>query len=335
MIEKISMKNFGPIKDLEWDELGKINLINGRNAMGKTFLLKSMYATIRSIEMYKRGDSVDTLGEILRRKLHWTFQTDKIGDLVSKKADDELSFSMNCSGHNMAYHFGQDTKNKIFVNDPQIPRNSNSLFLPAKEIVSFEKIIIESRDNDMVFGFDDTYYDLAKATSYPLKKGKNFTGFSKARGELEVLADGKLVFDINNHRWIFKKKDRSQYPVFVTAEGIKKIAILDTLLGNHYLNDKSIVFIDEPEAALHPSALRKFLTIIAILAKSGIQFFLASHSYFTVKQLYLIARREKLSIPILSMDREGYRIDDLQGGIPPNEIIQESIDLYKEEIDLD
>jgi predicted ATPase len=49
---------------------------------------------------------------------------------------------------------------------------------------------------------------------------------------------------------------------------------LDTLLGNRYLDTKSIIFIDEPEAALHPSAVAKFLDIITNLADSGIQFLL-------------------------------------------------------------
>jgi len=49
----------------------------------------------------------------------------------------------------------------------------------------------------------------------------------------------------------------------------------------------SIVYFDEPEAALHPSAISALLDIVAILAERGIQFFLASHSYFVVKKLYL------------------------------------------------
>ena len=65
----------------------------------------------------------------------------------------------------------------------------------------------------------------------------------------------------------------------MTAEGIKKIAILDTLLGNRYLDLDAIVFFDEPESALHPSAISALLDIVAILASRGIQFFMASHSY--------------------------------------------------------
>lgn len=49
--------------------------------------------------------------------------------------------------------------------------------------------------------------------------------------------------------------------------------MLDTLLGNRYLDKDSIVFIDEPESALHPTAIVEFLDIITVLAKSGIQFF--------------------------------------------------------------
>ena len=64
------------------------------------------------------------------------------------------------------------------------------------------------------------------------------------------------------------KKGNQKFPIGVTSEGIKKIAILDTLLGNRYLDANSIVFIDEPESALHPVAVSDLLDIIAVLAKS-------------------------------------------------------------------
>ena len=118
----------------------------------------------------------------------------------------------------------------------------------------------------------------------------------------------------------------------VTAEGIKKIAILDTLLGNRYLDKDSVVFIDEPEAALHPVAISKLLDILFVLAEAGIQIFIASHSYFVVKKLFLIAQQNKKSIPVISQNAANWQYYDLQQGMPDNPIIDESIRLYEEEI---
>ena len=129
-------------------------------------------------------------------------------------------------------------------------------------------------------------------------------------------------------------RGNQKFPIGVTAEGIKKIAILDTLLGNRYLDRNSIVFIDEPESALHPAAVSGLLKIVADLADGGIQFFLASHSYFVVKKLFLIAQKREMSIPVISAQDAQWTPADLKDGMPENSIINESIQLYREEMEL-
>jgi predicted ATPase len=108
---------------------------------------------------------------------------------------------------------------------------------------------------------------------------------------------------------------------------------LDTLLGNRYLTRESVIFIDEPESALHPVAISSLMEIIAALADGGIQFFIATHSYFVVKKLALIAQAQQLSIPVLSSVDGTWQQDDLQQGMPPNPIIDESIHLYEQEVE--
>ena len=45
MINQVKLNNFGPLADINWSGLGKINLVIGGNGSGKTFLLKAIYAT--------------------------------------------------------------------------------------------------------------------------------------------------------------------------------------------------------------------------------------------------------------------------------------------------
>ena len=109
MINSISIKNFGPIKTLNWDHLGQMNLVLGTNGQGKTFLLKSLYSAIRTLEEYRRGDDNRNATEILSDKLYWTFQTDKLGDLVTKGVNDTLSLKIEVEDRLFGYKFGKDT----------------------------------------------------------------------------------------------------------------------------------------------------------------------------------------------------------------------------------
>ncbi len=334
MLNKAEIKNFGPLLHIKWQNMGKINLVIGANGAGKTFLLKSLYSSMKTLEEYKRGDDQRSAAEILAEKLYWTFQPEKIGDLVSKGADSPLSCKITVNECCFGYGFGKDTVKSISSLESHVPpRISNSIFLPAKEILSLHHIILKSREQDKLFGFDDTYLDLARALRQSPKGGKNYSEFAKSRQSLEEILEGKVEYDEFSGRWHFKKGNQ-KFPIGVTAEGVKKIAILDTLLGNRYLDPDSIIFIDEPESALHPAAISKFLDIIAMLAERGIQFFMASHSYFVVKKLFLIAQENNLTIPVISACDSGWETMDLRDGMPDNPIINESIRLYKEEIEL-
>lgn len=335
MIYSIIANNCGPISQLQWKELKNINLIIGKNGCGKTFLLKMIYATVKTAELYGRGNDKRSRAEVLFDKLYWTFQVDKIGDMVSKGSSTPLFFEIKNGDHALSFSFGKDTEKKINEVEGNLRRKSNSIFFPAKEVLSLFQVILKSREEDQIFGFDDTYYDLVKALRVVPKQGRNYEAFAQSREKLEHIFSGKVFFDEKENQWYFKKGNR-KFAISLTAEGIKKIAMLDTLLGNRYLDPHSIVFIDEPESALHPSAISDFMEIIHLLSNAGIQFFIATHSYFVVKKLYLIAQAHKLSIPILSLgesSEENFQSDLLQG-MPNNPIVNESIALYKEEIEI-
>jgi len=308
---------------------------------------------VRTLEDYKRGDNPEDANDILLKKLFWTFQPEKIGDLVAKPSDAGLHFSLIIDKQSFKYSFGKDTSKAInSLENTVTPRKSNSIFLPAKEVLSIHHIILEARERGKIFGFDDTYFDLAKAltitefdgfiasfqkgvitSEHQTIKGYGSDDFKKSRQLLENLIDGKIEYDETAKRWFFKK-GKQRFSIGVTAEGIKKIAILDTLLGNGQLDEDSIIFIDEPESNLHPTAISAFLDIIALLSQQGIQFLIASHSYAVVKKLFLIAQQQQLSIPVLSKEGDVWQQSDLLNDMPDNPIIDESIRLYEQEVDL-
>lgn len=102
------------------------------------------------------------------------------------------------------------------------------------------------------------------------------------------------------------------------------------------MSQQSIVFIDEPEASLHPKAISEFMEFLYDMAKNGMQIFLATHSYFVIKKLCLIARREQYSIPFLGLSKDEtipLQYEDMIHGMPDNSIVDESVRLYQDEVD--
>ncbi len=331
MINNIKINNFGPLKEITWNNLSKINLIIGPNDSGKTFLIKILYSAMRTMEDYKRGNEPRKDAEILMEKLYWTFQPEKIGNLVGTD-DTLLSCKITFNQQKFAYKFGKNTSRKISSIENDVnPRSSNSIFFPAKEVLSLDSIVLKSREIDKVFGFDDTCFDLVRALRQSSKN--NNAEFAPARQKLEKILWGKVEYDKASNRWQLKKGNQ-KFPIGVTAEGIKNLAILDNLLAGHYLDKDSIIFIDEPESTLHPVAISQFLDVIALLSEYGIQFFLVSHSYFVLKKLFLLAQTKGLSIPVVSANQGEWQYTDLKNEMPNNPIIDESIRLYEEEVEL-
>lgn len=334
-INNFAAVNLGKIANLDNVGCSNINVFLGENSTGKTFLLKVLYAAVKAQEDFRRGEDKRSVADILSDKLRWTFQVERIGDLVTRSVKEPLNFSMQLNSCEFEFQFSRDASSRIINISDGISKEGNSIFIPAKEVLSLYSIILKSREIDKSFGFDDTYYDLAKALRISPSRGKNYSVFASARKKVKNIIDGKVDLDEGSSKWYYKNNKNQKFAIGATSEGIKKLSILDRLFANGYLTKDSIVFIDELEAALHPRAICDFLDMIyAISERMDIQFFITTHSYFVIKKLYLIAMKRKGLVTCVALQEDGnHFIGDLNNGMPENAIVDVSIELYKQEID--
>lgn len=343
MIKRVMLKNCGQHKLIEWNP-ATINLIIGKNGSGKTMIMKSLYCAVKSLEDYRRGDDKRSLDNILSERLYWTFQVNSFNELIRKGSDDKLEFIM-CDGYGkLSYSIDRDTTNYPqnkggffeLLEFQEKNRNETSIFIPEKEVVSLIPAIRKTRENYRIFSFDDTYLDLVRALQQP-----EITNISNSNNDILNMADnignlfdGEIKYNYESEKWYFYK-DGEEYSINVTSEGIKKMSVLNRLIKNGQISNGSIVFIDEIESSLHPAAISGILEIINKLSSLGIQFFIASHSYFVIKKLAIIAAREEKNISVITVDsKASTRYDDMIYGMPENDIVKESIELYKEELDV-
>jgi len=99
--------------------------------------------------------------------------------------------------------------------------------------------------------------------------------------------------DLFRSQFKFKREDGVEYNLLECATGVKSFSILQILLRNGVLNDRSFLIIDEPEAHLHPQWIVEYARFLVLLNKHvGVKLLLASHNPDMVSALKYIAEKE-------------------------------------------
>jgi len=336
MFESLILKNFGTFSEFEWTEYAPINIIIGENDTGKTYILKALYCLAKSIQDYTNSPQQKTWKEILAEKIYKVYQptNDKLGALV-KKGSDRLSVEATVWSNNYQFEFGKTTQNTITQATEEVfkPLEPKAIYVPTKEILTALSAIDSTKNQ--VGGFDQTYHDLIDAVRIPIQRGKLNADFEKALKAIEPLFDGEVIMQKDE---FILKRGRETYNMAQVAEGIKKLAILITLIRNQSIQKGTVLILDEPETSLHPRAIIAFCEMLFHLSQAGVQVYLATHSYFVIKQFEFLARKHKQSIQICSLLKSESNViaefQDLQEGLPDNPIIDASIQLYEDDVRL-
>lgn len=109
---------------------------------------------------------------------------------------------------------------------------------------------------------------------------------------------GEAVYDDNFlsvNDFVYKRSDGSVFNLLDCATGIKSFSIVQLLLKNGSLNDKTLLIIDEPESHLHPQWIIEYARLIVLLNKHiGMKFFIASHNPDMVSAIKFISEKEKV-----------------------------------------
>ena len=91
----------------------------------------------------------------------------------------------------------------------------------------------------------------------------------------------------------FTRADGKTFDLNEVATGIKAFSIIQLLLKNGHIDNRTLLIIDEPESHLHPQWIVEYARLIVLLHKHiGVKFFLASHNPDMVSAIRYIAEKE-------------------------------------------
>lgn len=150
-------------------------------------------------------------------------------------------------------------------------------------------------DTPMMISVEDSHNEhWSDLNELLLEKGNKANKFSNIISNEIIQGDvvvGEGIYSADDFK--FKRNDGSVFNLLDVATGIKSFSILQLLLKNGILNDKTLLIIDEPESNLHPQWIIEYARVIVMLNKGlGVKFFLASHNPDMVSAIRYISEKE-------------------------------------------
>lgn len=111
---------------------------------------------------------------------------------------------------------------------------------------------------------------------------------------------GKLILTTGGQ--LFYHDGRRRYPLQTTATGIANIGIIGLLIERKLINERTVLFFEEPEANLHPAWQVFLAELLLKLAQDGINVVFATHSIDILKFIEVSARKDPEVIKLINLN---------------------------------
>lgn len=371
MITNLQLKNFAAFTDLDIEFSPGVNIIIGENGTGKTQLLKAILA------LSGPEARADQAGEALARKLCRLYQPmiDQVGELrrAGSRGDALLVATSSLDQKVSARFNGKDTVVKVEVSGGA--EVAPATYIPTKEVLSLVRGLTDDERDEQTIEriFDDGYLDLAHQLikeglgdldakvkvdprlasivprlvnliggRYELHDGRFCFQpgmFQAHQGESNAATKAPQNFQDSTLRFIPEKARLLSSGM--TAEGFRKIGVLQRLLSNGSLSPGKggPLLWDEPESNLNPRLMKELVLALLELSRNGQQVILATHDYVLLKWFDLLMDRGKgdqVRFHVLSRSAETGQIlrnsmEDYRA-IEPNAIADTFNELTKEQV---
>ncbi len=254
-----------------------INVLIGENGVGKTTVLKMLYAASQW--------SNETVDRTRKKRLLQFFSNNLKDNSALKNSSgktDDCFYKVSDGTHFFKDDLYQNGKP---INSGWLGLNIQSVFIPTTEMLSHSKgfLALNQKYN---MPFDETQIDIIVNASLPETR-KIPAAMEDILNKISAVIDGEVI--VEDDLFYVIKKDGRKVDFSLEAEGLRKLGLLWKLIRNGMLEKDAVLFWDEPEANLNPELYPLVAEILLALQKNGVQIFIATHSYNFAK--YLEIRR--------------------------------------------
>lgn len=275
---KFKINNVGSINHANMD-IGRINVIGGKNCTGKSTTSNLLYCFLRAIS----SENDSTIKELLKSEFDITGPQDYNDNAGIYSSDFSCTFDFK--NFEFSKKGNLDITKVFYFDSFSLFDNKTGGTYFLEHVKSLEAALEITEDNN-------------NADLEVEKLIKEILGgeIKKENGELFFVRENGIKTHMKN-----------------TSSGVKQVAIIQTLLNNNELEPNSFLIMDEPEVNLHPEWQIKFAKILVLLVKElDLSIYIASHSPFFIEAIELYSQYYDLiddSYFYLTQKAEGYQYD--------------------------
>lgn len=293
MIESLHVKDFTVFSNAALDFGRNLNVFVGENGTGKSHLLKLAYSLLAVGAQGEREskEAVPSSGYLkgaIARKLLGVFRPDELGRLARRGVGvRRCEIVLHGDEPALDLELGFNTKSKAEVSLSKVPTawlSQPPVFLPTRELLTIYPGFVSLYETTTL-PFEETWRDTCVLLGAPLARGPRTPKIKELLEPLEVALDGDIV-EVSGRFYL--KRHGANTEMHLVAEGLRKLAMVARLIATGTLADKNYLFWDEPEANLNPKLVKDVARAIVHLSRGGIQVFVATHSLFLLRELYIL-----------------------------------------------
>lgn len=291
MLKSAVFKNFTTVPNGELQFGAALNVIVGENGLGKSHILKAIYALLK-VQSAKSPELTKTsLEKAYAEKLVAVMRPEALGRLVKRKQGRdrcELSLNMREKKQCATIAFASSAKSQVEVGRaPTEALPLSPVYLPTRELATLTPWFVPLYDNYHL-EFEETWRDTVSLLGAPSVKGPRERTVALLLAPLEAAMNGKVIVDNKTGRFYLSVAGGGQMEMPLVAEGVRKLVMLARLISTGVLLEQGYLFWDEPETNLNPKLIRTVAASIIHLANHGIQIFIATHSLFLLRELEIL-----------------------------------------------
>lgn len=318
MITKLTLENFSAFEDVVINCSSQINIIVGENSCGKTQILKAAYLLGKASSLKSAGVSDSKIQAQIKSSLLGLFKprSRRLGGVINRDAKKDCSLSIeDAYGSTNTIKIENDKSTEtVNVLDEKFDLETG-VFLPTKEVLTLLPALESKKVNEKQLRelFDETVVDLCLAfiNNDTLEEKELLNRDQRLGGVLKQLCEnieGQYRYKDKDHYFVagnyqeytdkpnefwFKPIAGSELSTTMTAEGYRKIGMIQQLILNGQINNsaKSTLFWDEPESNLNPKLMKMIVKSLLEISRNGKQIFIATHDYALLKWFDLLAKK--------------------------------------------
>lgn len=311
LLTEIEIKDFKCFKDFKADGFKRVNLIGGKNNVGKTAFMEACYVNVSSSNINIAWTILSSI-RFRRNNLEYLGRTFTINDM---KKDFENVHTFNCVSNINEINFFVLNENgkkeyKFEINNKETMVNINDFAYSVER-----NPLVQVIDN---FGL--TNDELKNVFEFVQKKDKENFLYKYINEFDENIENFKII---GGDKPQCKTKDGEYRDINEFGDGLKHyISIICSL----YACENGYLFIDEIDNGIHYTQLDKLWEIILVTSKKlNIQVFATTHSRECIESYARVSKKlEDKDTSYIKMSR--LNDGSIKAGVRDYDMIQDSIE---------